>query len=157
MISHGTGKLSLSLKLDGYSARITWTTARSTASLSRARCAPFAYGTARTSRVVYALGSPIMGGVSRWNILGDETLSRRIPFLFRAPPQVTSGVLAQRSRACLARLESIGVAFDKNAPFHDCARGRGVADPASSWLRPLISASADARSLSLAATLTGSA
>jgi tRNA(adenine34) deaminase len=57
----------------------------------------FCIRTTRISRVVYALGSPIMGGVSRWNILGDETLSRRIPFLFRAPPQIASGVLAQEA------------------------------------------------------------
>jgi tRNA(adenine34) deaminase len=54
----------------------------------------FCIRTARIGRVVYALDSPVMGGISHWNILGDETLSKRIPFLFRPPPQVTAGALA---------------------------------------------------------------
>jgi tRNA(adenine34) deaminase len=57
----------------------------------------FCIRTARIGRVVYALGSPVMGGASHWNILGDETLSRRIPFLFRPPPQVTAGALAEEA------------------------------------------------------------
>lgn len=53
----------------------------------------FCIRTARIGRVVYALDSPIMGGASQWNILGDETLSKRIPFLFRPPPEITAGAL----------------------------------------------------------------
>jgi tRNA(adenine34) deaminase len=58
----------------------------------------FCIRTARIGRVVYALGSPIMGGASRWDILGDKTLPRRIPFLFRSPPQVTAGALAEEAK-----------------------------------------------------------
>jgi len=39
-------------------------------------------------RVVFALSSPVLGGLSKWNILGDRSLSRRIPCLFRAPPEI---------------------------------------------------------------------
>jgi tRNA(adenine34) deaminase len=45
------------------------------------------------SRVVYALGSPVMGGLSRWNILRDDGMSDRIPEIFGAVPEVVSGVL----------------------------------------------------------------
>ena len=31
------------------------------------------------SRVVYALASPVMGGLSKWNILRDDGLADRIP------------------------------------------------------------------------------
>jgi tRNA(adenine34) deaminase len=48
-------------------------------------------------RVVFALGSPVMGGLSKWNILKDEALSHRVPFLFRAPPKVEQGVLAHEA------------------------------------------------------------
>jgi tRNA(adenine34) deaminase len=48
---------------------------------------------AQISRVVFGLNSPVMGGLSRWNILCDEMLSDRIP-LFGAPPEVVSGILA---------------------------------------------------------------
>src|SRR5262249_56050020 len=45
------------------------------------------------SRVVYALGSPVMGGLSKWNVLRDDGLSDRIPEIFGAAPEVVSGVL----------------------------------------------------------------
>ena len=43
-------------------------------------------------RVVYSLSSPVMGGVSKWNILRDSHLSDRIP-IFGPAPEVVSGVL----------------------------------------------------------------
>jgi len=57
----------------------------------------FCIRTARISRVVYALGSPVMGGMSRWNILCDDTLGNRMPFLFRPAPEVLTGVLADKA------------------------------------------------------------
>ncbi len=48
-------------------------------------------------RVVFALSSPHLGGLSKWNILGDRGLSRRIPCLFRGPPDVAHGVLADEA------------------------------------------------------------
>ncbi len=45
-------------------------------------------------RVVYALSSPIMGGVSKWNILRDKDISNRVP-IFSPAPEVVSGVLAR--------------------------------------------------------------
>jgi tRNA(adenine34) deaminase len=48
-------------------------------------------------RVVFALGSPVMGGLSRWNILRDDTLSDGIPFVFGAVPEVVTGVLAEEA------------------------------------------------------------
>lgn len=50
-------------------------------------------------RVVYALGSPIMGGLSKWNILRDEDLSGCIP-IFGPPPEVVCG--AQLASVCKA-------------------------------------------------------
>ncbi len=47
------------------------------------------------SRVVYALGSPVMGGLSKWNILRDPDIAARIPQVFGPEPEVVSGVLAQ--------------------------------------------------------------
>src|SRR5271166_3689237 len=45
-------------------------------------------------RVVYALTSPIMGGVTIWNILRDKDISSRVP-IFAPVPEVVSGVLAR--------------------------------------------------------------
>ncbi|HEY6255883.1 MAG TPA: nucleoside deaminase [Xanthobacteraceae bacterium] len=44
-------------------------------------------------RVVFALSSPVMGGVSKWNILRDDDMSGRMPQIFAAVPEVVSGVL----------------------------------------------------------------
>jgi tRNA(adenine34) deaminase len=52
---------------------------------------------AGVGRVVFALRSPIMGGLSRWNVLRDDTLSDGIPFVFGAVPEVVSGVLADEA------------------------------------------------------------
>jgi len=50
------------------------------------------------SRVVYALGSPIMGGLSKWNILRDDHISDRMPQIFGAVPEVASGVLSYEAQ-----------------------------------------------------------
>jgi len=58
-------------------------------------CAMCAYciREAWVSRVVYALDSPVMGGLSKWNVLRDDGLSDRVPEIFGAVPEVVSGVL----------------------------------------------------------------
>jgi tRNA(adenine34) deaminase len=45
-------------------------------------------------RVVYALSSPIMGGVSKWNILRDAGIASRVP-VFGPAPEVVIGVLSK--------------------------------------------------------------
>jgi tRNA(adenine34) deaminase len=48
-------------------------------------------------RVVYAIGSPVMGGLSKWNILRDDGISD-IPQIFGAVPEVVSGVLVHEAQ-----------------------------------------------------------
>jgi tRNA(adenine34) deaminase len=50
-------------------------------------------------RVVYALGSPVMGGFSKWNILRDDDMSGRMAQVFGAVPEVVSGVLAREAQS----------------------------------------------------------
>jgi tRNA(adenine34) deaminase len=50
----------------------------------------FCIRAAGVGRVVFALGSPLMGGLSRWNILGDD----RFPLLFGPGPELVPGILA---------------------------------------------------------------
>jgi len=47
------------------------------------------------SRVVFALRSPLMGGVSRWKILSDETISSRMPEVFGRSPEIVGPLLAR--------------------------------------------------------------
>ena len=48
-------------------------------------------------RVVYAIGSPVMGGLSKWNILRDDGIAA-IPQIFGAVPEVVSGVLLHQAQ-----------------------------------------------------------
>jgi tRNA(adenine34) deaminase len=48
-------------------------------------------------RVVYAIGSPVMGGLSKWNILRDDGISD-IPQIFGTVPEVVSGVLFHQAQ-----------------------------------------------------------
>lgn len=52
---------------------------------------------AQVGRVAYALASPVMGGVTRWNILRDDGMSD-IPQVFGPVPEVVSGLLAKEAR-----------------------------------------------------------
>jgi tRNA(adenine34) deaminase len=53
---------------------------------------------AQIGRVAYALGSPVMGGLSKWNILRDDGVSDRIPQIFGAVPEVVSGILLHEAQ-----------------------------------------------------------
>ena len=46
----------------------------------------------RISRVAYAISSPIMGGLSRWNVLRDATISDVMPEAFGPVPEVIAGL-----------------------------------------------------------------
>jgi tRNA(adenine34) deaminase len=47
----------------------------------------------RISRVVYSIGSRLMGGDSKWDILGDEELTKVMPEAFGDAPEVVRGLL----------------------------------------------------------------
>jgi hypothetical protein len=51
-------------------------------------------------RVVYAtLSSPIMGGMSKWNILHDNSMSGHLPQIFGPAPEIVSGLLAHEAES----------------------------------------------------------
>ena len=51
----------------------------------------------RVSRVVFGMRSPMMGGFSRWNVLGDRVLSQQMPEVFSAAPEILAGLLAEEA------------------------------------------------------------
>ena len=55
----------------------------------------YAIRESRMGRLVYALRSPHMGGVSKWNVLTDEDLSKTMPEVFDPPPEIIAGFMAQ--------------------------------------------------------------
>jgi tRNA(adenine34) deaminase len=77
----------------------------------------------RISRVVYAISSPMMGGASRWNLLGDAHISTRMPEAFGPPPAVVTGVLSK---------EAASVWRKWNPIVWGVIRLRGVFGPSSS-------------------------
>ena len=61
----------------------------------------YAIRESRIGRVVFALQSPHMGGLSKWNVLADEDLSRAMPEVFAPPPQIVSGFMVQEAEQVL--------------------------------------------------------
>jgi tRNA(adenine34) deaminase len=53
---------------------------------------------AQVGRVAYALRSPVMGGLTKWNILRDDGMSDRLPQIFGAVPEVVSGILLHEAQ-----------------------------------------------------------
>jgi tRNA(adenine34) deaminase len=57
----------------------------------------YAIRESRIGKVVYGFRSPLMGGVSRWNILTDEDISNAMPEVFAAPPVIVAGLLRDQA------------------------------------------------------------
>ena len=57
----------------------------------------FALRELNIARVVYALGSPVMGGISKWNVMRDTGLSDVIPEVFGPVPEVVAGLMWQEA------------------------------------------------------------
>ena len=52
----------------------------------------FAVRETRISRVVFSIRSPMMGGLSKWNVLRDTQLSSAMPEVFGPAPEVIGGL-----------------------------------------------------------------
>ena len=61
----------------------------------------YAIRESRIRRVVFGLNSPLMGGLSKWNVLGDTDLSTNMPEVFAPPPEVVSGFMADDAEQAL--------------------------------------------------------
>ena len=71
----------------------------------------YAIRESRIGRVVYAMRSPIMGGESRWNILGDRKLSDMMPEVFAPPPELVPDFMSEEADAALQRSSPVTWAF----------------------------------------------
>jgi len=97
----------------------------------------------RIGRVVYALRSPHMGGVSKWSVLTDEDLSDTIPEVFAPPPEIIAGVMAQEAEDALLRWNPVmwgpvkarGLFVAGPQTVVRAARRRGVWQGALAFLR----------------------
>ncbi len=82
-------------------------------------CALCAYALreTRVGKVAFSLSSPVMGGYSRWNILGDERMSGAMPDVFAPPPVILPHFLADEADRALREASLI---------FWTGARSRGL-------------------------------
>jgi tRNA(adenine34) deaminase len=77
----------------------------------------YAIRESRIRRVVYGLSSPHMGGVSKWNVLGDTDISSAMPEVFAPPPEIVSGYMAKDAEQAL---------IDWNPLIAEIIRQRGL-------------------------------
>jgi tRNA(adenine34) deaminase len=84
---------------------------------------------AQFTRVVFAMRSPFMGGLSRWNILRDTEISNAMPEAFGDVPEVTAGVLV---------LEAEKVWRDWNMLAWGVIRYRGLLDRPPQTSEPVV-------------------
>lgn len=85
----------------------------------------------RIARVVYALGSPLMGGTSRWDVLQDSGISGAMPEVFAPAPEVVSGFLAEEADALLRQVSPMMWAASRQ-------RGLFVCDDVGRYSRPAV-------------------
>jgi tRNA(adenine34) deaminase len=79
----------------------------------------YAIRESRIGRVVYGLQSPHMGGVSKWNVLADEDLSRTMPEVFAPPPEILAGFMAQEAEQALLDWNPLVVKIIKERGLFD--------------------------------------
>ncbi len=73
----------------------------------------YAIRESRIRRVVYGLTSPLMGGASKWNILGDSDICSAIPEVFAPPPEIISGFMAREAEEALIEWNPLIAEFIK--------------------------------------------
>ena len=113
-------------------------------------CAMCSFGIRETgiSRVVYCIPSPIMGGLSKWNILGDSDISNVLPEVFHKPPEIVSGLMETEAEqvwrewhpidwAILRHRRAIGKSFPGETGGADMlSRKRRLWNRLLSWVHP---------------------
>jgi tRNA(adenine34) deaminase len=102
----------------------------------------------RIRRVVFSLRSPVMGGNTRWKILGDDHLSSRLPEVFAPVPEVLSGYMQNEVQKVFQKRSPLAWEFIKareiftECPGIDRAQqpkmGRAVWSGLANWARASI-------------------
>jgi tRNA(adenine34) deaminase len=88
----------------------------------------FAVRETNISRVVFSISSPIMGGLSKWNVLRDVQLSHALPEVFGPVPEVIIGLLRQEAEKAWQAWNPVYWAVIKNRGYLGAAAASS--DPA---------------------------
>ena len=89
-------------------------------------------------RVVYAIGSPVMGGLSRWNILRDDGLSGALPEVFMPAPEIVGGFMRAQAEQAWKDWNPVAWPFIRARGLLGGAQVHAPARPApagSLWMR----------------------
>jgi tRNA(adenine34) deaminase len=104
----------------------------------------YAIRESRIGRVVYALSSPHMGGLSKWQVLDDTDLSSTIPEVFAPPPSITAGLMAAEAEEAIRQWNPVAAGvMERRRLFESSGRlmvqraGTGVGQRAMAVLRRL--------------------
>lgn len=84
----------------------------------------------RISKVVFAIRSPVMGGFSKFCILQDAEMSRRVPEIFGDPPEIVGGVLAREAERVWRNCNPLVWAIIR---YRGCLGGEPASDPCIHW------------------------
>jgi tRNA(adenine34) deaminase len=97
----------------------------------------------RIGRVVYAISSPMMGGLSKWNVLGDHEISNVMPQVFGDIPEVSAGLLYSEAALVWRKWNPVywfGIRFRgclAEAPHEDAYLTLQTAGKRGAWSRLL--------------------
>ncbi len=91
----------------------------------------YAIREARIARVVFGLASPVMGGVSRWDVLQDPGLSRELPEVFAPAPVVLAGFMAEEADALLRETAPMMWATSRSRGLFVCEDAGKLSRPAT--------------------------
>jgi len=79
----------------------------------------YAIRESRIARVVYALSSPHMGGVSKWPVMTDEDISATIPEVFAAPPEIVAGFMEKEAEDAIREWSPLAArVLERRGLFH---------------------------------------
>ncbi len=102
----------------------------------------YAIRESRIGKVVFAMRSPVMGGASRWNVLGDRVLSDTMPEVFAPPPVLLAEFLHEEGDAALRRSAPLVWSFMQArgllaapSPQHGSGHHALAAKPARGFVR----------------------
>jgi tRNA(adenine34) deaminase len=102
----------------------------------------YAIRESRIAKVAFSMRSPVMGGASRWDILGDRVLSDTMPEVFAPPPVVLAEFLCEEGDATLRRCAPIVWTFMRSrgllsepSPRQTGADRMPTVAPASGFIR----------------------
>ncbi|HEY7231008.1 MAG TPA: nucleoside deaminase [Pseudolabrys sp.] len=88
----------------------------------------FAVRETRIARVAFAIRSPMMGGLSKWNVLRDAELSNAMPEVFGPVPEVIAGLMQDEAELVWQAWNPLIWAFIKRRGYLGNQNGKDTSE-----------------------------